>query len=198
MSGETGTPQGGAEGQGQEGGQGDGQNGAQGGGQEGGQEDGPVDRKAHARVQSEAKNLRDRNKELAAKAQKWDEHQRAQQSETERWAGEKSELTTRATTAEHRLAQYDAAAEAGLSLTMARRIQGSTPEEMLADAKELAETFGKAEQSGATQQRQQTRQERQRPDRGQGSGSSQAQQERALNDDGLTRALEAAVGIVRQ
>lgn len=196
-------------GQGQQGGQGgdagqsDGQQstetqaqGGQGGGQN--DDDGPVDRKAHARVQSEAKNLRDTNKALKAKADKWDEHEKSQQSETQRWESEKSELTSRATAAELKVAQYDAAAEAGLDLKMARRIQGGTPEEMLADAKELAETFGKAEQNGATQQRQQTRQQRQRPDPGQANGGSTERQNAALNDDGLTRALEAAVGVQRQ
>ena len=130
-------------------------------------------------------------KEAEAKAKRWDEHEKAQQSEAQRWEAEKSELSTRASTAETRLAQYDAAAEAGLDLAMAKRVQGGTPEEMLADAKSLAETFGQAAQNGAQQQRAHQKNERRRTDQTQGGSNGKAE---ALNSDGLTQALMAAVG----
>lgn len=48
----------------------------------------------------------------------------------------------RAVTAERKLAQYDAAAAAGLPLDMAARLQGNTPEELAADATKLLELVG--------------------------------------------------------
>jgi hypothetical protein len=149
--------------------------------------------KAEARARAEAKNLRERLKAAEEKAKRWEEHERSQQSETERWASERTELSTRAATAERRAAQYEAAAAAGLPLDMAGRVQGDTPEAMAADAKELAKVF-----AGAQQARQRT--ERSRPDPSQGAGQSATattggSEALALNGDPLYQSLRAAVGI---
>ena len=49
-----------------------------------------------------------------------------------------SDLTTRATTAEHKLKQREIAHAAGIPVELAERIQGSTDEEMAKDAELLA------------------------------------------------------------
>lgn len=52
-------------------------------------------------------------------------------------------LRERATTAELKLAKYDVAAQTGLPLDLAMRLQGSTAEELTADAEKLLELVGK-------------------------------------------------------
>ncbi|AHI04378.1 hypothetical protein CFAL_12020 (plasmid) [Corynebacterium falsenii DSM 44353] len=54
---------------------------------------------------------------------------------------ENQKLRERATAAEHKLAQFMAAQETGLPADMALRLQGSTPEELKADAEKLKELF---------------------------------------------------------
>lgn len=54
---------------------------------------------------------------------------------------ENQKLRERATAAEHKLAQFMAAQETGLPADMALRLQGSTPEELKADAEKLKEFF---------------------------------------------------------
>lgn len=56
---------------------------------------------------------------------------------------EAKKLRERATTAEHRLAQYQAAEQTGLPLNMASRLQGKNLEELKKDAEELARLVGK-------------------------------------------------------
>lgn len=52
-------------------------------------------------------------------------------------------LRERATTAELKLAKYDVAVKVGLPLDLAARLQGSTAEELEADAEKLLELVGK-------------------------------------------------------
>ena len=79
--------------------------------------------------------------DLKAKAQRLAELEDASKSDLEKLTGERDTLKGRAETAESKLARFDAAAKAGLDIKHAGRIQGSTPEEMEADAKALAEEF---------------------------------------------------------
>lgn len=55
---------------------------------------------------------------------------------------ENETLRARAKTAEGKLARYEAAANAGLPIDLAERLQGETPQELEADAKKLIEQFG--------------------------------------------------------
>lgn len=55
---------------------------------------------------------------------------------------ENETLRARAKTAEGKLARYEAAANAGLPIDLAGRLQGETPQELEADAKKLIEQFG--------------------------------------------------------
>lgn len=57
---------------------------------------------------------------------------------------EAKNLRTRAKAAERVAAQYEAAAEAGLALTWATRLQGDTPEQIKADAVTLVKAVGTA------------------------------------------------------
>ncbi|MGP9760146.1 hypothetical protein [Corynebacterium sp. AOP12-C2-36] len=56
---------------------------------------------------------------------------------------EAKKLRERATVAEHRLAQYQAAEQTGLPLSMASRLQGKNADELKKDAEELATMVGK-------------------------------------------------------
>ncbi|WP_018297176.1 hypothetical protein [Corynebacterium lubricantis] len=55
---------------------------------------------------------------------------------------ENKKLRERARTAERKAMQYEAVVETGLPFEMAKRLQGDTLEEMKADAKSLADSFG--------------------------------------------------------
>lgn len=55
---------------------------------------------------------------------------------------ERDELSQKLPTLEAKLARYEIAAEAGLPLNLAARLQGSTKEELAADASALKQQFG--------------------------------------------------------
>lgn len=65
----------------------------------------------------------------------------SQKSDVEKLTAAQAEAIARAEKAEKVLAQLTAAREANLDLDMADRLRGTTAEELLADAKKLAEKF---------------------------------------------------------
>lgn len=79
----------------------------------------------------------------AAAAKRLAEIEASQMTEQEKANAASKELETRAVTAESELARVKAAIEAELPLEFADRLKGSTHEELVADAKKLAEVFGK-------------------------------------------------------
>lgn len=86
--------------------------------------------KTHARKhEAEAKKLRDRVKELDD----------ADKSEIEKASGRAAEAEKRAEDAELRALRLEIAAEKGLTASAAKRLHGSTREELEADADDLAE-----------------------------------------------------------
>jgi hypothetical protein len=91
-----------------------------------------------ARAWQTIQNLRAREKELTPLAEKARQLEESQRTETER-------LTERLTKAEQRAldaARYEVALEKGLTRAQAKRLVGSTPQELEADADELLSTFG--------------------------------------------------------
>lgn len=102
-----------------------------------------------AKANSEANNLRKRLKELEPLAQKARELEEAGRSDLERLTADRDTLKTRAESAEVGLAKYNAALEAApdgatkkLIAAVAKRVTGSSPEELAADAAELYELLG--------------------------------------------------------
>lgn len=94
-------------------------------------------RKANA----EAQALRARLKAAEAKAAKLDELENANKSEQQRAIEAREAAEKRAEAAEQRLLRLEIAAEKGLTPAQAKRLVGSTREELEADADELLETF---------------------------------------------------------
>lgn len=86
-------------------------------------------------------NAKHRN-ERKAQDTRLKEFEDAQKTEEQKRAERVSTAEGRATSAESKLAKYEAAAEAGLPLKYAARLQGATKDELLADAKQLAQDFG--------------------------------------------------------
>ena len=101
-----------------------------------------------------------------------------------------TEAETRAQSAEHKLAQITAAIEAKLDLSLAPRLQGSTPEELLADAKALAKQFTPAAPPAVVPGGKP--QENLKP-----TGGADPTPPIALNDDPLLKAIVAKVGKAR-
>lgn len=108
-------------------------------------------KKALAKKNSEAENLRRRLKELEPLAQKAKELEDASKSETERLAGARDEFKSRAESAEASLTKLQialAAAPEGASLAqvkaVAKRLNGANQEELTEDAAELYELLGAA------------------------------------------------------
>jgi len=66
----------------------------------------------------------------------------SQKTEQQKLAEERDALRGEATTWQGKALRYEAAAQAGLDLKLAPRLQGSSLEELVEDAKQLAETFG--------------------------------------------------------
>lgn len=82
----------------------------------------------------------DRDREVAARRAaeaRVKEHEDAKLSETERLAQERDEAKTEATTTRSLVSRYEAAEEAGLPLSWARRLVGDTPEALAEDAKRM-------------------------------------------------------------
>lgn len=72
---------------------------------------------------------------------KVDEHEQSKLSETEKLAAARDELKARAEAAEGQLLRMEVAAEKGLTPAQAKRLQGSSKEELEADADELVSMF---------------------------------------------------------
>lgn len=98
----------------------------------------PFDRKRAeekiAKVNREAAALRVRLKELEPLAQQARELEDAQKTEAERLTGRLTAAEQRAVKAEQELLLRDVATEKGLTLAQAKRLVGTTREELLADA----------------------------------------------------------------
>lgn len=75
--------------------------------------------------------------DLKAKAAKFDEAEEANKSELERTSSRAEKAETRAAQAEHRLMQLEVGLDKGLTAAQARRLVGSTREEIEADADEF-------------------------------------------------------------
>lgn len=118
------------------------------------------------------KQLRAQVKELKPKAAELDKRNEADKSEVDKLTESNSELSTRASSAEHDLARYKAAVKAGVTgediETFAARLQGETAEELEADAAELRKLI-----SGANSEQEPSTNGR-RPDRSQGASGGQA------------------------
>lgn len=96
------------------------------------------------KANSENQGLRSRLKELEEKASRLDELENANKSEQQRATEAREAAEKRAVDAEQRALRLEVAAEKGLTAVQARRLIGSTKEELEADADELLETFGTA------------------------------------------------------
>lgn len=94
-----------------------------------------------SKANREAANLRKRVKELEPLAEKLRELEKSQQSEQERLSSERDSLKSRADTAETELLRLRVAMRKGLSEAQARRLVGSTEEELETDADDLLESF---------------------------------------------------------
>ena len=115
------------------------------------------------RVQRERAKFGDYN-DLKAKAAKFDEIDQQSKSEAEKSAERITVAETRATTAEARADRLEVALEKGLTPSQAKRLVGSTREELEADADQLLKDLGDS-----------TKPRSPRPDPNQGrSGSSSA------------------------
>jgi len=94
------------------------------------------------KANQEAAGLRDRLKTAEEKAARLDELENANKSEQQRAQEAAAALEQRATAAEQRALRLEVAADKGLTPGQAKRLVGSTLEELEADADELLETFG--------------------------------------------------------
>lgn len=103
-----------------------------------------------AKANSEAQGLRKRLKELEAKAAKLDELEDAKKSEAERLAETQRSLEDRASKAEADTARLRIAIKKGLTETQAKRLIGSTEEELEADADDLLASFKSPDEPGPT------------------------------------------------
>jgi hypothetical protein len=79
--------------------------------------------------------------DLKSKAAKFDELDQASKTEQERLTERLAAAEARAAETESRALRLEVASENGLTPTQAKRLVGSTREELEADAKELLETF---------------------------------------------------------
>jgi hypothetical protein len=102
------------------------------------------------KANAEAAGLRKRLKEAEAKASRLDELENQGKSETERLSGEAANATTRAEKAELEAARWRVALEKGLTQTMAKRLVGTTEEELSADADELVSELGNGTSGNGT------------------------------------------------
>lgn len=83
---------------------------------------------------------------LKDKASKLDEMEAASQSEVEKLTSKLAKAEERASTAEGRLVRFQVATEKKLPAELVERLQGSTPEELAADADKLLELVKPGEQ----------------------------------------------------
>jgi len=98
------------------------------------------------KANSEAKNLRQRVKELESAEQKLREIEDSEKSELQRLQEQLQEAQDRAGTAQMEALRLQVAHEKGLTPSQARRLSGSSLEELEADADELLELFARPSQ----------------------------------------------------
>ncbi len=98
-----------------------------------------------AKANAEAAGLRKRLKEAEAKAQQLDQLEDANKSEIQRAADAVKVAEERATAAEMRSMRLEVAASKGLTPAQAKRLVGTTVDEMEADADDLLASFPVAE-----------------------------------------------------
>ena len=91
---------------------------------------------------SENQSLRQRLKDAEAKAAKLDEIEDAKKPEIERITTERDTAVQKSQGLEAKLLRHEVALSKGLTANQAARLQGSTLEELEADADELLEMFG--------------------------------------------------------
>lgn len=94
-----------------------------------------------AKANSEARGLRERLKELEAKAAKLDELEDAKKDEVTKLTEKVAAAEAKVQEAELRSLRLEVAAEKGLTAKQAARLVGTTREELEADAGELLDTF---------------------------------------------------------
>lgn len=94
-----------------------------------------------SKANAEAKNLRKRVKELEQYEQMVREMEDAKKSEIEKATEKLTRAEQRAKEAEDKLMRLEVAMEKGLTPAQAKRLVGSTKEELLADADELLASF---------------------------------------------------------
>ena len=103
-----------------------------------------------AKANQEAKSLRQRLKELEPLAAKAKEQEDAAKTVEQRSAERLADAERRIAAAESRALRLEVAAEKGLTPNQAKRLAGSTREELEADADDLLETFPAAPAQEAT------------------------------------------------
>jgi hypothetical protein len=101
------------------------------------------DREYVQKLRQENAAARKRAQEAETRAKEFEDRDK---SELEKAAEAAKTATVRAEEAEARLLRFEAAAAAGLDSKHAHRLQGSTKEELEADAKELVEQLGGTQQ----------------------------------------------------
>lgn len=99
-----------------------------------------LDRIIADRLKREASKYADYD-ELKAKADKFDEHEAANKSEVDKLREQVETLTKSQTAAEAKALRAEVAMAKGLTDAQAKRLSGSTREELEADADELVEMF---------------------------------------------------------
>jgi DNA repair exonuclease SbcCD ATPase subunit len=98
------------------------------------------------KANSEAKNLRERVKQLEAAESKLREIEDSEKSELQRLQEQLADAEKRAGTAQMESLRLQVAHDKGLTPSQARRLSGSTLEELEADADELLELFARPSQ----------------------------------------------------
>lgn len=96
---------------------------------------------------------RENIRELKRKASEYDQLQEAQKTEHQKMSERLAEFERKASEADLRALKIEVAASKGLSATQAKRLQGTTREELEADADEIIEAFGPKEESSPSSKR---------------------------------------------
>ena len=104
-----------------------------------------------AKANSEAKALRDRLKAAEEKASRLDEIENEGKSEVEKLTSKVAEFERKAHEADARAMRAEVAASKGLTPAQAKRLVGSSLEELEADADELLDSFKPQEGNGGDQ-----------------------------------------------
>lgn len=92
-------------------------------------------------IRDHVRELRKENETRRLKLKDYEDRDKSEQQKLEERA---TTAEGRVTAAELKVARYEVAAEVGLPLKYAARVQGSTKEELEADAKQLMKDFGLA------------------------------------------------------